>query len=174
MVGYVYNHTRDMYEMYNTETKRVITTRGVKWMGWKMTDPMETLKIFRNLHEEYLVPDIEKENTPTSEPEENPEDKLTMHVIPDEGESVRRKKTKSSEFTYHMKESNTDTPAYDRVLNVLKNLDTSNNPTRPRMHRPVIEGKYKMTGGTMVIPIVGEHMAYALDKAIIKTSSWCC
>ena len=39
MVGYVRNHTRDIYKMYNTETKRVIMTRCIKWADWKMTDP---------------------------------------------------------------------------------------------------------------------------------------
>ena len=31
MVGYADNHTRDMYKLYNPETKIVIMTRDVKW-----------------------------------------------------------------------------------------------------------------------------------------------
>ena len=46
MMGYSDNHTRDMYKLYNPETKRVIMTRDVKWLDWKMTDPAETLKMF--------------------------------------------------------------------------------------------------------------------------------
>ena len=51
---------------------------------------------------------------------------MPVHVIPDERESVRPKENlKSSGFTYHNKYFNTDTSAYDRVFNVLNNLDTS-------------------------------------------------
>ena len=46
MVGYADNHTRDTYNLYNPETKRVIMNRDVKWVDWKNTDPAETLKIF--------------------------------------------------------------------------------------------------------------------------------
>ena len=38
----------------------------------------------------------------------------------------------------------------------MKKLDTSYNPTMQKMHEPFIEGKYKVTGYTRVIPIV-EH-----------------
>ena len=48
--------------------------------------------------------------TPTSELEDNPEDKLPVNVIPDERESVRpNKRSKSPYFTYHKKDINTDT-----------------------------------------------------------------
>ena len=43
------------------------------------------MKMFRDFHEEYLVPGIEEYKTPTSEPEY----KLPVHIIPDEVESVR-------------------------------------------------------------------------------------
>ena len=66
------------------------------------------------------------------------------------------KKLKSSEFKYDNKYSTTDTPAYDRVLNALKKLDTSYNPTMPRIHHPVIEGNYKVNRDTRVIIFV-EH-----------------
>ena len=80
-----------------------------------------------------------------------------MHVISDEGESVRpKKKSKSSEFAYHKRDANTDTTAYDRALNEQKKLDILYNPIMPRMQKPVIEGKYKVTGNTRVILIV-EH-----------------
>ena len=47
MVVYVNNNTRDKYNLYNPETKRVIMTRDVKWTYWKKIDPAETLKMFR-------------------------------------------------------------------------------------------------------------------------------
>ena len=47
---------------------------------------------------------------------------------------------------------------YDRAMNVLKNLDTSYKPTIKKMHDPVIDGNYKVTGtgDTRVIP-TAEH-----------------
>ena len=63
---------------------------------------------------------------------------------------------KSSEFTYHKKYAKIDTSLYDRVLNALKKLDTSYNPTMTRMNDAVIEGNYKVTRYTRVITIV-EH-----------------
>ena len=56
-------------------------TRDVKQADWKITDPEETLKMFRDAHEEDLVTGIEEEKINTSEPE----DKVPLHVIPDEG-----------------------------------------------------------------------------------------
>ena len=41
--------------------------------------------MFREAHEEDLVPCIEEDNITTSEPEDN----IPVHVIPDEVESVR-------------------------------------------------------------------------------------
>ena len=41
-------------------------------------------------------------------------------------------------------------------MNELKKLDTSYNPTMQKMHVPVIDGNYKVTGDNQVIPIV-EH-----------------
>ena len=32
IIGYEYNHKRDTYKFYNTETKRVTMTREVKWL----------------------------------------------------------------------------------------------------------------------------------------------
>ena len=54
--GYAENHTRDTYKLYNPDTKRVIMSRYIKWAEWKMTDPAETVHIFRDSKEEYLVP----------------------------------------------------------------------------------------------------------------------
>ena len=85
MVGYADNHMRDTYKLYNPETKRVIITRDVKWVDWKMTDPADTLKMFCEANKEYLVPGIEEDIIPTSEPEKN----MPVNVIPDEGEIVR-------------------------------------------------------------------------------------
>ena len=123
MVVYSENHTRYMYKFYNPETKRVIMTRDVKWEDWKMTDPAETLKMFRKSEKEYLVPVTEEEIITTSEPE----DKITVHVIPDEGERVRPNEISenSSELTYLKIDADKDTLSYNRVLNALKKLDTS-------------------------------------------------
>ena len=68
MARYAENHIRDMYKWYNTDTKRVIKTRDVKWSQWKMINPAEILKIFCDAHEEDLVPCIEEDNIPTSKP----------------------------------------------------------------------------------------------------------
>ena len=43
-------------------------TRYVKWSEWKITEPVETLNMFRNFHEEYLVPGIEEDKITPSEP----------------------------------------------------------------------------------------------------------
>ena len=58
MVGYAYNHTRDMYKLYNLETKRVIVTREINGVGCKTTDPSKTMKMFCNYNEDYIVTDI--------------------------------------------------------------------------------------------------------------------
>ena len=57
---YAYNHTRYTYKLYNPETKRFIMPQDVKWVDWKMADPAETLKMFREVHKGYLVPVIDK------------------------------------------------------------------------------------------------------------------
>ena len=31
VIGYAENHTRDMYRLYNPDTKRVVMTRDAKW-----------------------------------------------------------------------------------------------------------------------------------------------
>ena len=59
MVGYADNHSRDMYKLYNTGTKRVITTRDIKC-------PEERMRMFRDSNKEYLVPGIEEDKNPTS------------------------------------------------------------------------------------------------------------
>ena len=45
MVGYIENHIRDTYKLYNPDTKRVTMTRDVKWEDLKMTGPAENLKM---------------------------------------------------------------------------------------------------------------------------------
>ena len=83
------------------------------------------------------------------------EDKLHVHVIPDDRENVRPNgKSKLSECNYHNKYANTDTSAHDRVLNTLNKLDPSYNPTISIMHEPFTERKYKETGGTRVVLVV--------------------
>ena len=63
--------------------------------------------MFREAEKEYLIPGIEEEFIPTSEPEE----KMHVHVITDEGERVRPNEIyeKLSEFTYHKKDEDTET-----------------------------------------------------------------
>ena len=46
-----------------------------------MTDPAETLKVFRKAEKEYLVPCIEEYIINSSEPE----DKIPVHIFPVEG-----------------------------------------------------------------------------------------
>ena len=123
MIGYEDNHMRDTYKLYNPDTKRTIMTRDVKWADWKIIDPVETFKIFRKASKEYQVPYIEEDIIPTSEPEY----KMPVHVILDEGERVRPNENSenSSQFTYHKKDSDTDTSLYGRLLNGMKKLDTS-------------------------------------------------
>ena len=36
----------------------VIMTRDIKWVEWKITDPVETMNIFSDLNEDYIVPGI--------------------------------------------------------------------------------------------------------------------
>ena len=68
LVGYAYNYMRDTYKLYNPETKRVIITRDIKWADWKMTNTTDTLKMLREAEKEDLVPGIEEDIIPTSEP----------------------------------------------------------------------------------------------------------
>ena len=81
---------------------------------------------------------------------------MPVHVIPYEGEIVRANEISenSSELTYLNKYAHADMSAYDRVFNALKKLDASFNPKMQKMHDPVIEVNYKVTGYTRVIPIV--------------------
>ena len=100
---------------------------------------------------------------------------MPVHVIPDEVESVNPKENleKSSEFTYHKKDANTDTSSYDRVLNALKKLDTFYNPTTTKKYEPSIEGNYKVTGDTRVITIVknkNDKIQWACSKSISTDS----
>ena len=87
-----------------------------------------------------------------------PEEKMPVHVIPDEGERVSPNEIseKSSELTYLKKDADADTSAYDRVLKAMKKLDTSYNPTMQKMHNKFIKGNYKVKEDTRVITIV-EH-----------------
>ena len=61
---------------------------------------------------------------------------------------------KSSELMYLNKEADSETSAYNSVLNALNKLDTSYNSTMQKMKDPVIEGNYRVTGDTRVIPIL--------------------
>ena len=71
---------RYTYKLYNPDSKSFILTRDVKWGEWNMTNLAETLKMFCDSHEKYLVPGVEEDKNTTSEPE----DKLPVSVIPDE------------------------------------------------------------------------------------------
>ena len=118
-------------------------TKDIKWEDWKMTDPEETLKIFRKVHKKYLVSGIDVCIIIASEPE----DKMPVHIIPDEGESVRQKKSdKSSDLIYQNKDTDTDTEtsSYNKVWNVLKKIDKSYNPTVQRINEPIIDGNDKV------------------------------
>ena len=126
-----------------------------------MTDPAETLKLLRDTHEAYLVSIIEEDKISTSDPE----DKLHVHVTTDEGENVRpNENSKTSEFTYHKKDANTDTSAYVRLFNALKKLDTSYYPTMPRMRDSIIKVNYKVNRDTRVIPIFGAQRGLNLVR----------
>ena len=78
-------------------------TRDVKWADRKKTNPAETLKVFHEAQKEYLVPGIEEDVIPTSKSE----NKMPVHVIPDEGERVSPNESyeKSSELTYLKKDT---------------------------------------------------------------------
>ena len=119
-----------------------------------MTDPAETLKMFCKAHKEDLVPGIQEDIIPTPEPE----NKMPVHITPDEEEIVRPNKNsqKSSQFTYHNKYTATDTSLYNLVLNAPKKLDTQYNPKTQKMHKPFFEENHKVMGYNRVIPIV-EH-----------------
>ena len=56
-------------------------TRDIKWADCTMTNTSETLKMICKAYKEDLVPVTEEENINTSEPE----DKMHVHVISDEG-----------------------------------------------------------------------------------------
>ena len=58
MVGYTDNHTKDTYKMCNSETKRVIMTKDIKFEDWKKFDPAKTLTMFCEAEKKYLVPGI--------------------------------------------------------------------------------------------------------------------
>ena len=55
-------------------------TRSIKWVDWKK-NPTETLKIFREVEKDELVPGIEEDIITMSKRE----DKIAVHVIPNEG-----------------------------------------------------------------------------------------
>ena len=81
---------------------------------------------------------------------------MPVHVIPYEGERVRPDEISehSSDLTYLDKDVDADTSAYDRLSNALKKLDTLYNPIIQKIHNPIIDGNYKVTGYMRVIPIV--------------------
>ena len=76
-----------------------------------MNNTSETMKIFLTTNEQYLLPDIEEviEQDKNAMPET--EDPLPVHVIPDDGESVRHneKNINASEYKYLQKATGTDT-----------------------------------------------------------------
>ena len=93
-------------------------TRDIKWREWKSTDPAETMKMFRNLKEDNLVPGIEEYKTPMSELE----DKLPVHIIPDKGGIVSNNESIKSSYPTHLKKvTDKDMSAYDRVQRAHKN-----------------------------------------------------
>ena len=96
---------------------------------------------------------------------------MPMHIILDEGGRVRPNENceNSSDLMYLKKYA--DTSAHSRVLNALKKLDTSYNPKMQKMYDPGIEGNYKVTGDTIVIPIVDhkdDEIQWACSTSIYK------
>ena len=83
---------------------------------------------------------------------------MTVNLILHEGEIVRSNENfeESSDFTYHKKDTETDTSLYDRLFNSLNELGALYNPTVQRINETVIEENYKVTGDTRVILII-EH-----------------
>ena len=66
---------------------------------------------------------------------------------------------------YLKKDTKTYILEYDRVLNELKKLDTLQNPSMPKIHERTIEGNYKVTGDTKVIPVSVEHEEEEIQRA---------
>ena len=46
MVGYALNHTEDIYHLYNTEAKKVVLSRDMKWAEWEKLKPTQGMSIF--------------------------------------------------------------------------------------------------------------------------------
>ena len=65
MYGYYDKHTRDTYKLYNPNNNRVIISRDINWLEWKMIDPAKNMKMFCSLNEDNLVPSIKEYKTPT-------------------------------------------------------------------------------------------------------------
>ena len=108
MVGYTENHTHDTYQLYNTEINRVIMSRYIKQLQRKKTDPAETMTMFRDLNEKYLLPGKEEAVEQYITHMSNPEDPLAVHVTPDEIESARTNDSiNSSKITYPNKYTGT-------------------------------------------------------------------
>ena len=88
--------------------------------------------MFREAHKEDLVLVIEEDIITNSEPE----DKMSVNLVPDKGERVRPNEFFEwlSEFMYLKKYADKDTSAYGILLKALKNIDTSYNPKIQKMH----------------------------------------
>ena len=49
MIGYSANHAGDTYRLYNTETKKVVNSRNIKWANWHgATKPTEGMIEFHS------------------------------------------------------------------------------------------------------------------------------
>jgi hypothetical protein len=46
MVGYAADSSADTYRMFNPNTKKIIRSRDVKWLDWKIIDPKCDMSIF--------------------------------------------------------------------------------------------------------------------------------
>jgi hypothetical protein len=46
MVGYATDSSADTYRMFNPKTKKIIRSRDVKWLEWKILDPKRDMSIF--------------------------------------------------------------------------------------------------------------------------------
>ena len=70
--------------MYNPTTKRIISSRDVKWADWKPTDPRNNMDIFVKYDPTDIVLGVDEMVVEIiKSPGIN---KLELHVIPDDGD----------------------------------------------------------------------------------------
>ena len=70
MVGYSRNSSGYTYRLYNPTTKRIISSRDVKWADWKPTDPRTNMDVFVKYDSTELVPGVDEMVVEISKPPE--------------------------------------------------------------------------------------------------------